>query len=198
LFSNKPNLIDKSGLAIIIKLMSNSPLPHELERIILDDAISRDLTTARRALLIKLLCHERYLKREHLIERVANYLGKHCFGRSAWQDTFFRDMRFVKHAFQQIGYHLRYSRRIQQPGYYFQDQPALSPEMTTIIHHSKSELDSTQLHIFQRLSPADRFRMGCSTSDLALKVIADRICQRKPHLIGLEANRLALQDYYNR
>ena len=178
--------------------MSNSTLPHELERILLNDAISRDLTTARRALLIKFLWHERYLKREHLIEKVANYLGKHCFGRSAWQDTFYRDMRFVKHAFQRIGYQLRYSRRIQQPGYYIQDQPALSSEMITIIHHSKSELDSTQLHIFQRLSPSDRFRLGCSTSDLAVKVVAARICQRHPHLNGLEASRQAIQDYYNR
>lgn len=164
----------------------------------LNDAISRDLITARRALLIKVLWHERYLKREHLIERVANFLGKHCFGRTAWQDTFYRDMRFVKNAFQRIGYHLRYSRRIQQPGYYLQNQPALSSEMTTIIHHCISELDSTQLHIFQRLSPADRFRLGCSTSDLAVKVVTARICQRNPHLNGLEASRMAIQGYYNR
>jgi len=80
----------------MIKLMNNSTLPRELERIIFDDAISRDLTTARRALLIKVLWHERYLQREHLVERVVIYLGKNCFVRSAWQDTFYRDVRFVK------------------------------------------------------------------------------------------------------
>jgi hypothetical protein len=50
---------------------------------ILQDAIQRDLTTARRAALLKILWKERYLTRAQLMARVEQRLGKNCFGVSA-------------------------------------------------------------------------------------------------------------------
>ena len=60
--------------------------------VLLEDAITRDRTTARRAALLKILHQERYLTREQLIVRVEGILGVGCFGDSAWIDTFYRDM----------------------------------------------------------------------------------------------------------
>ena len=164
--------------------------------LILQDAIQRDLTTARRVALLEILWHERYLTREQLIARVGLRLGKNCFGTSAWEDTFYRDMRLVKQAFKAAGYSLSYSRNKLQPGYYLQGQPALSPELQQILHSSAAEVDQRQIDIYRRLSPADRFRQGCSISDTARKVVAYRIRQENPNLSIEEANRMALQRAY--
>ena len=63
---------------------------------ILRDAMQWDITTARRVALLEILWHERYLTRAQLIARVELRLGRACFGLSAWQDTFYRDLRIVK------------------------------------------------------------------------------------------------------
>ena len=76
----------------------------EAADILLQDAIKRDRTTARRAELVQILLHERRLTREQLIARVEGKLGKGCFGESAWEDTFFRDMKLVKRALKAAGY----------------------------------------------------------------------------------------------
>jgi hypothetical protein len=84
---------------------------------ILQDAIQRDLTTARRVALLEVLWHERYLTREQLIARLELKLGKNCFGASAWKDNFYRDMRVVKQAFKRqirIYHQLSASERVQQ------------------------------------------------------------------------------------
>src|SRR5512139_3353422 len=104
--------------------MMNSILPAVMKDAILQDAIQRDITTARRAALLQILWSERYLTRSQLIARIELRLGKNCFGISAWEDTFYRDMRFVKQAFEAGGYRLLYSRHRQQPGYYLEGQPA--------------------------------------------------------------------------
>src|SRR5215213_9863870 len=121
---------------------------------ILQDAIHRDLTTARRAALLELLWHERYLTRSQLMARVGIRLGNKCFGTSAWEDTFYRDMHVVKQAFKAAGYILAYSRSSVQPGYYLKGQPALSPELRQIVRSSAAEVDQRQIEIYQRLSPA--------------------------------------------
>ena len=68
----------------------------------MEDAIQRDLTTARRATLLEILWHERYLTRAQIMTRVGLRLGKDCFGVSAWEDTFYRDMHVVKHTFRAV------------------------------------------------------------------------------------------------
>ena len=48
--------------------------------VLIEDAISRDRTTARRAAFLEILCQEHYLTREQLIVRVEGKSGKGCFG----------------------------------------------------------------------------------------------------------------------
>jgi hypothetical protein len=164
---------------------------------ILEDAFRRDITTARRTALLEILWNERYLTRAQLMSRVELRLGKNCFGISAWEDTFYRDMRFVKQAFENAGYQLLYSRNKQQPGYYLEGQPVLRPEIQKVLKGSAAEVDQRQLDIYHKLSYAERFHQGCSISDTARKVVAYRIRQENPRLSVAEANRMALQRAYS-
>jgi hypothetical protein len=165
---------------------------------ILEDALRRDITTARRVALLEILWNERYLTRSQLIARVELQLGKNCFGLSAWEDTFYRDMRFVRRAFEAAGYQLLFSRKKQQPGYYLEGQPALRSEIQQVLKGSAAEVDQRQIDIYHKLSYAERFRQGCSISDTARKVVAYRIRQDNPKLSLMEANRIALQRAYSR
>ena len=81
------------------------------KEIIFQDAIQRDITTARRSALLEILWNERYLTRSQLVARAELQLGRNCFGASAWQDTFYRDMRIAKIALQAAGFSLLYSRK---------------------------------------------------------------------------------------
>jgi hypothetical protein len=177
--------------------MTKSNLPTTMKDAILQDAIQRDITTARRVALLEILWNERYLTRAQFIARVELQLGKNCFGVSAWEDTFYRDMRFVKQAFEAVGYRRLYSRNKQQPGYYLDGQPALSSEIKQVLKGSAAEVDQRQLDIYRKLSFAERFHQGCSISDTARQVVAYRIRQDNPKLSLLEANRMALQRVYS-
>jgi hypothetical protein len=177
--------------------MIKSNLPTTMKDAILQDAIRRDITTARRVALLEILWNERYLTRAQFIARVELRLGKNCFGVSAWEDTFYRDMRFVKQAFEAAGYRLLYSRNKQQPGYYLDGQPALSSEIKQVLKGSAAEVDQRQLDIYRKLSFAERFHQGSSISDTARKVVAYRIRQDNPKLSLMEANRMALQRAYS-
>ncbi len=161
--------------------------------VLLKDAISRDRTTARRAALLKILQHERYLTRAQLIVRVEDKLGKGCFGESAWEDTFYRDMQVVKRAFSAAGHELAYSRSRKLPGYYLRGEPPVSAELSSILKGCVAQVDPAQIEILKRLTPAQRFRMGCSMTDLAVKVVAYRIRLKNPELSLAEAQRLAIQ-----
>lgn len=178
--------------------MIPSSLSPKAREVLFQDALQRDLTTARRAALLELLWHERFLTRSQLIARIELKLGKDCFGKAAWQDNFYRDIRVVKQAFQAAGFHLVFSRKRQSGGYYLQDQPALSPELSRLLKSSVSEVDPRQIEIYQRLTAADRFRQGCVISDTARQVVAYRILQENPGMTLIEANRLALQRAYSK
>jgi hypothetical protein len=164
---------------------------------ILQDAVRRDITTARRIALLEILWNERYLTRSQLITRVEFRLGKKCFGISAWEDTFYRDMRFAKHAFETVEYKLQYSRNKQHLGYYLEGQPALRSEIQQVLKGSAAEVDQRQIDVYRTLSFAERFHQGCSISDTARKVVAYRIRQENPQLSLAEANRIALQRAYS-
>jgi hypothetical protein len=105
-------------------------------------------------------------------------------------------MRVVKQAFEAAGFSLLYSRHKQHSGYYLQGQEALSSEFKQILRSSACEVDQRQIDIYRKLSPADRFRQGCSISDTARKVVAYRIRQENPKLSMNEANRIALERAY--
>lgn len=162
--------------------------------VLLGDAISRDRTTARRVALLNILISERYLTREQLIVRVEGRLGRGCFGDSAWVDTFYRDMKVVKQALRAAGYQTDYSRSLQQPGYYLRGWPAISSELSAILDGCIAEVDASQIAIYKRLSYRQRFHQGCSISNLARQVVANRIRQRNPYLSVDEAHRLAIQE----
>lgn len=176
--------------------MISNALSRRVIDVILNDAMQRDITTARRVTLLQILWNERYLTRAQLIVRTEYRLGRNCFGISAWEDTFFRDMRMVKQAFQAAGYVLEYSRDRKNKGYYLKGQPTLSPEFSQMVKASAEEVDQRQIDIYRRLSAADRFRQGCAISDTARNVVAYRIRQENPELTVLEAQRLALQRAY--
>lgn len=178
--------------------MTRLSLPAEMKNVLLRDAMRRDITTARRVALLEILWNERYLTRTQLIARVELRLGKNCFGVSAWEDTFFRDMRLVKQAFETAGYRLLYSRNRRHSGYYLEGQPTLSSEIKQKLKASATEVDQRQIDIYRRLSFAERFYQGCSISDTARKVVAYRIRQENPKLSMAEANREALQRAYSR
>lgn len=177
--------------------MTKSILPLVMKDAILHDAMQRDITTARRVALLEILWCERYLTRAQLIARVEFRLGKNCFGVSAWEDTFYRDMSIVKEAFDAAGYRLLYSRNKQRSGYYLDGQSALSDEFKQILNTSAAEVDQRQLDIYGKLSFAERFYQGCSLSDIARKVVAYRIRQDNLKLSRMEANRIALQRAYS-
>lgn len=176
--------------------MPQSPAYSKAQDVILQDAIQRDITTARRAALLNILWHERYLTRAQLMARVGLQLGKNCFGAAAWEDTFYRDMYVVKQAFKAAGFILAYQRNKPQTGYYLEGQPALSLDLQQILHSSMAEVDARQIEIYQKLTPADRFRQGCSISDIARQVVAFRIREENPGLSAIEASRMALQRAY--
>ena len=175
-----------------------TPSNAKVQDLILDATFHRETTTARRALLLHILRHERYLTKKQLMERVKFWLGRNCFGTSSGEDIFYRDMSAVKQAFMAEGHTLVYSRRKDQPGYYLAGQPALSPELQRMLYSSVTEVDSRQIEIYQRLTPADRFRQACSLSDTARNVVAFRIRQENPDLSLAEANQLALERAYKR
>jgi hypothetical protein len=177
--------------------MTKLILPTVMKDAILEDAIRRDITTARRAALLEILWNERYLTRSQLIARSELKLGKNCFGVLAWEDMFYRDMRFVKQAFEAAGYQLLYSRRKEQPGYYLEGQPALRSEIQRELKGSATEVDQRQIDIYRKLSFAERFQQGCSISDTARKVVAYLIRKDNPKLSLMEANRMALQRAYS-
>lgn len=177
--------------------MTKLTLPTAMKDVILQDVIQRDITTARRVALLGILWSERYLVRSQLMARVEIRLGKNCFGTAAWEDTFYRDMRFVKQALDAAGYQLLYSRKKEQPGYYLEGQPALSPEIQQILKGSTAEVDQRQIDIYRNLSFGERFQQGCSISDTARQVVAYRIRQENPRLSLAEANRMALQRAYS-
>ena len=191
---SQTKLISKSG---IIGGMTKSTLPTVMKDTILYDVIQRDITTARRVALLEILWNERYLTRAQLVARVELRLGKNCFGISAWEDTFYRDMRFVKQAFEAAEYQLLYSRKKEQPGYYLAGQPPLSSEIKQVLMGSAAEADERQIEIYRKLSFAERFHQGCSISDIARKVVAYLIRQENPKLSIGEANRMAVQRAYS-
>lgn len=171
-------------------------LPHKANEFILQNINQHNLTTSRCMTLLQILWVERYLTRTQLIKRVEQRLGKGCFGTSAWQYTFYKDMRIVKQAFHSANYVLTYSRNKKQEGYYLQNQPALLPEFKQLIKASVAEVDIRQINIYRQLSFAVRFQQGCEISDTARNVVTYRIREENPQLSLQEAHQMALQRSY--
>ena len=161
-------MIDISGLLEYTESMELQ-LQHEY-RVLLFDAAGRDLVTARRKHLLEILYHERYLTRAQLRCRVEGFLGRGCFGTSAWEDVFYRDMRVVKKAFQAAGYDMAYSRKKDCPGYYLRGEGAISTQLADVITGSVADVDPQQMAVTRKLAPAERVQQGLALTDLAYRV----------------------------
>ncbi len=173
--------------------MDLTSFPSPALQTLLQDAVERDLATARRASLLQILLDERYLTRRQLMARVEGLLGAGCFGASAWEDAFYRDMCVAKKALAAAGFRAGYSRRPSLEGYYLAGQTAVSPRLSELLEHSAAEVDAAQMSVFRRLSPAERFRLGCSASDTARQAVVHRIRQQNPNLSPAEASFQALR-----
>ena len=78
--------------------------------------------------------------------RVDLRLEKQCFGISAWDDTFYWDMRFVKRPFETAEYRLLYSRNKQQLGYCLEGKPALSSGFKQVLKSSAADIGEVYIH----------------------------------------------------
>ena len=157
-----------------MKHLNTETLPQKITLALLQDTASRDLVSARRQLLIRTLWLERYITRNQLIERAEFELGKNCFGAKAWEDIFYRDMRFVKKAFAQAGYSIKYSRDGLSPGYYLEHQPPLHPLLKKGIRGALEELDDQQIEIYKKLSTEQKFFQAASIINLGRKVTSSK------------------------
>jgi len=160
--------------------------PIEEWRVLLEGLGSRDMTTARRAALLRLVWQEPYLTREGLMARVEGLLGRGCFGKDS-RATFFRDMRAVRHFLAQEGHHLLYSRRPSSEGYYVEDRPRLDEQLQRLIAGAVAEVDPKQIAVYQRLSPAQRFRQACSLIKWAERITVRQLQRQHPRLREREA-----------
>lgn len=176
--------------------MISISFPLEAQQALLQDAFTRDLTTARRVVLFEILYHERYLTRDQLVTRVDGVLGRNTFGVKAWEDTFYRDMRAVKMVFGAAGYTLSYRRNKPRPGYYLVGEPRVSRLISEELAGAAAELDLEQTSILRKLKPAERAALGASLSDAARAAVAYRIARQNPGMSPVEANRLAVQRAY--
>jgi hypothetical protein len=145
-------------------------LPEESQSYLLLDAQKRDVVTARRVNLFRILWRERYLTREGLMHRVEMIMGHACFGEKSWEDNFYRDMRVVKIALKHSGHELNYSRKRERPGYYLAGEPALHPEEEKAVRAALCELDPHQIEAYKRISPAQKLFQACSITNLAKRV----------------------------
>lgn len=148
---------------------------------LLRETASRDLPTARRLALLRLVWQEACLTRESLITRVEILLERDCFGQSP-QDTFHRDMAVVRQALAKAGHRLVCSRGRGRTGYYIEGRPSLDERMQQLIVGAAAEVDPRQIAVSRRLSPAQRFQQGRSMTELAEWVEAYRLRQRQPEL----------------
>lgn len=172
--------------------MSPTAIPPQSAAFLLEDSAAREAALARRLALLRILLDERYLDRQQLVVRLASIIGPGCFG-SAWEDVFYRDMRVVKAALAAAGYRLRYSRDPKRPGYYLAGQPGISDELRKTIRQSVAEIDQAHIEVLRRLTPANRFRLGCSVTDTARDAVAYRLRQQDPQLSPVQASFKALQ-----
>ncbi len=140
-------------------------IPFQAAYALLRDAAERDRTTARRTALTEIVWHERFLSRENLMERVEQRLGAGCFGESAWEDTFNRDMQAVKEAFDTCSKRLAFSRTKGLAGYYLRGEGRLHAEVEQTIAHSIVQIDARQLLIYRSLGGVQRVRQALRITD---------------------------------
>jgi len=141
---------------------------------LLDKSPSGETARMRRRLLLKFLYNERYLTRKGLSCRLELVTGAYCTNWDKSLIVFILDMWFVWRAFQAAGYRLAYSWARERCGFYLKGEGELSQETIRAIQGAVAKVDSNQVAVTRRLTPAQRVQQGCSITDLAHSVVRYR------------------------
>jgi len=171
-----------------------SSVPVELRLGLLTDAVDRDLVTARRLALLRLVWQESFLSSTGLISRTEAILGRGCFGTAA-AATFRRDIRALKAILQRAGFSLRFSRQSGRGGYYVVGRPELAPELARMIEAGMQDVDPQQIALAARLTPADRIQQAGQLSDGLRRMAVRRLMNEQPGLGLREAYREVSHRY---
>ena len=158
-----------------------SALPTDLRLGLLEDAIERDVVTARRSTLLRLVWQESFLSGAGLIARTEAVVGRGCFGAAA-AATFRRDIRALKALLKRSGFSLRFSRRAGRGGYYVVGRPALAPGLAANIEAGLRDVDPQQVALAARLTPADRVQQAARLSDGLRRMAVRRLLGERPGL----------------
>ncbi len=75
-------------------------------------------------------------------------------------------------------------------------QIPVTAEMRAEIRGALAEIDPAQMAIISRMTPEERIEAGFRMSNIARRVVVDRLRQLHPELSEAEANRIALAQYY--
>lgn len=179
----------------MIEWTEASVLPISVLTAAVQEAMQHDRALARRMALVALLWEESGIDRAGLLARVESRLGKGCFGRQP-ELTFRRDMQVAKTILAQAGFHLTYSRRPKQAGYFVEGRPALPPERAQAIAGAADEIDPQQIEQLARLTPKARLNLAntLSAEVLALAVRAEH--RLHPELALVAALKEVLHRYY--
>lgn len=161
----------------------------------LKEAMQHDRALARRMTLVALLWEESGLDGAGLLARVEGRLGKGCFGRQP-ELAFRRDMQVTKTILAQAGFHLTYSRRPKQAGYFVEGRPALPPEVARVIAGAAAEIDPRQIQQLAQLTTKARLNLAntLSAEVLALALRAEH--RLHPELAPEAARQEVLDRYY--
>lgn len=130
----------------------------------LHETSERDLPTARRMALLRLVWQEAHLTRQGLVARVESLLGRGCFGSSP-RATFYRDMAAVRRVLAKADYQLAYSRQPARRGYFVAGRPPLDEQLQRLIAGAVAEVDPEQIRIYRQLETSTRVWQMAHLSD---------------------------------
>ena len=170
-------------------------LPKSVMAAAMNGAVRNDRALARRVTLLALLWEESGIDSAGLLARVESRLGKGCFGRRP-ELAFRRDMQVVKTTLAQAGFHLIYSRRPTQPGYFVEGRPALTPEAASAIAGAADEIDPHQNQQLARLTAKARLSLANNLSAEVLALAVRAELRLHPELAPDAARQEVLHRYY--
>ena len=177
------------------KSISENFIPAEVRLALLRDDLTRDIVTARRAVLLSLVWQESFLSKAGLMARTQALLGRACFGKAA-EATFRRDMHALKAVLDSCGFGLKFSRRSGRGGYYIPGRPELAPELAEAIRAAMSDVDPLQIEMASQLTPVDRVQQAGRLSDGLRRMALRRLMAEQPGLTLRKAQQEVMHRYY--
>lgn len=177
------------------KSIGENSIPAEVRLALLRDDLTRDIITARRAVLLSLVWQESFLSKVGLMARTEALLGRGCFGKAA-DATFRRDMRALKAVLASCGFALNFSRRRGRQGYHIPGRPDLAPELAESIRAAIRDVDPLQIALASRLTPAERVWQAGRLSDGLRWMAVRRLMAEQPGLTLRKAHQEVMHRYY--